>query len=171
MILGHLTVTAAGYRLGAARSGWLVRLPLPLIIVGAYLPDLIDKSLNWTLGLSGRGYAHSIVVQVMAFSALAALAPRRRRWTAAVALGAAVHALEDWVELTVLLAPLLGPIPVAPDWGFWASIVGFYRGGGPQVWLEVAALVYWTAVGVRRLVTEAWAVVPAAGGRDARPTV
>jgi hypothetical protein len=27
----------------------------------------------------------------------------------------------------------------------------FYGGGGPLVWLEVAALVYWLVVGLRRV--------------------
>lgn len=149
MVLGHLTVTAAGHRLLRESVGAVARLPLWPLLLGAYVPDLIDKPLNNVAGLSGRGYGHSLVVQAPAFALAWLLLARHRRAVVAVAIGAALHLLQDWVHLEALLAPLLGPIPQAPHWGFLENLLDFYRRGGPLVWLEVAALTYWLGVAVR----------------------
>jgi membrane-bound metal-dependent hydrolase YbcI (DUF457 family) len=127
----------------------LAALPLGLILLGAYLPDLADKSINLITGLSGRGYGHSLVVQLLICALVYLLLPRLRLPLAALALGAAVHLLQDWVEPAVLLAPLLGPIPPGPRFSFIESILGFYRHGGPQVWLEALAAGYWTMIAIR----------------------
>ena len=149
MVLGHLTVTAAGYRLLKGRLALLASLPLAWILLGAYLPDLADKSINLLSGLSGRGYAHSLAVQLLCFGLLLLILPRRRLTLAALALGAALHLAQDWVEPVVLLAPLLGPIPPGPRFSLWENTVGFYRDGGPQVWLETLAAGYWLVLAIR----------------------
>jgi hypothetical protein len=149
MVLGHLTVTAAGHRLLKRRFPELP-VQLGLLLVGAYLPDLVDKPANMFFGLPGRSYGHSLVVQLTIFAASALLVPASRRVLAPLALGAAIHLLEDWPNQVVLLAPLLGPIPPAPRWSFWESLVRYYSSGGPQVWLEIAAVAYWVGVALRR---------------------
>jgi hypothetical protein len=151
MVLGHLTVTAAGHRLLRDRLPVVARMPLGLLVVGAYLPDLVDKPLNLVSGLSGRGYGHALVAQTAVFGICWLLLPARRRLVLPLAVGAALHLAQDWVGWAVLFAPLLGPVPEAPPWGFFQSMLRFYGGGGPLVWLEVAALAYWLVVGLRRV--------------------
>lgn len=150
MVLGHLTVTAAGYRILRARLSVVSRIPLGALIVGAYSPDLVDKPLNHVTGLSGRGYGHSLTVQAVVFGLAWLLLRRHRLWVLAMAMGAAIHLTEDWVGAAVLFAPFLGPIPPAPRWGFLDSMIYFYSRGGPLVWLEIAAVLYWLAVALRR---------------------
>jgi hypothetical protein len=143
LVLGHFTVTAAGRDLLLRNGVSLEAISAPWLFVGAYLPDLVDKPLNGLTGLSGRGYGHSLVVQVAVFGLAYLLGKRWRREIVSLALGAAIHLLEDAVRLKVLLAPLLGTVPKAPEWRFFESFLYFYGSGGPLVWFEVLALVYW----------------------------
>lgn len=145
MVLGHLTVTSAGRRLV---QRWRPRVAIPLgpLLFGAYLPDLVDKPLNMALGLPGRAFGHSLVVETAAFTLAALALPGWRRVIAPLGLGVAIHLLEDWVDPVTLLAPLLGPIPPAPPWAFVDSFMHFYSGGGPLVWLDAAAVLYWLGV-------------------------
>ncbi len=148
MVLGHATVTAAGHRILASKWPRVLGIPLGTLLLGAYLPDVVDKSLSLLLGLSGRGYAHSLLVQVLALGGLWLLLPRRHRQLLVLGLGSGLHLLQDCVKLKVLVAPLLGPIPPGrfdPVESVWS----FYGRGGPLVWLEVAAVVYWVAVAAR----------------------
>jgi membrane-bound metal-dependent hydrolase YbcI (DUF457 family) len=148
MVFGHLTFTAAVHH--AVRRRLWPALPLPLapLVVGAYLPDLVDKPIAIASGLSGRGYGHSIVVLAFVF-ALAWIVLRPQQWSFyALALGAVLHLVQDWVKLKVLLAPLLGPIPEAPPYSFLQALLHFYRNGGVLVWLEVASVLYWVVVGI-----------------------
>jgi hypothetical protein len=151
MVLGHLTVTAAGLDLLRRAGRPVTRLATPLVLVGAYLPDVADKPLNHLLGLSGRGYGHSLVVQSAVFGLLWLLFPRRRRGVLSLGFGAAIHLAEDAVGPKVLFAPLLGRVPQAPAWGFLDSLIHFYKGGGPLVWIELLALGYWGFVGTARI--------------------
>jgi hypothetical protein len=148
MVLGHLTVTSAGRRL--AQQG-VPRLFVPLgpLLLGAYLPDLVDKPLSMLFGIPGRDFGHSLVVEGAVFGLAAIALPSWRRVLGPTALGVAMHLLEDWVPTVVLLSPLLGPIPPSPRWSFMHSLVYFYSTGGPLVWLEIAAVLYWMAVGIR----------------------
>jgi membrane-bound metal-dependent hydrolase YbcI (DUF457 family) len=156
MIFGHLTVTAAGYHLVKTRLGERLSVPLAPLLVGAYVPDLLDKPIAFVTGLSGRGYGHSIVVEAAFFAlALGALcwrgkpSPAVRALLIALALGTVLHLVEDWVTLDVLLAPLLGPIPLAPQVPLLEKIVLYYTSGSPQMWIEAAATFYWLFVLVR----------------------
>jgi len=161
MVLGHLTVTAAGHHLLRRRVPQVAALPLGLLLVGAYLPDVADKSTNLLLGLSGRGYGHSLVIQSALFLPALLLLRRWRLEVFTLALGAAIHVLEDWVGAVVALAPLLGPIPMAPRWDWLESLLHYYRDGGPQVWLELASIAYWLGVAGR-----AWSRGREAGPRE-----
>ena len=148
MVLGHATVTAAGHRILASRWPWLLGIPLGPLLLGAYLPDMVDKSLSFLLGLSGRGYAHSLLVQALVLGGLWLLLPRRRRLLLVLGLGSGLHLLQDWVKLGVLIAPVLGWIPPGrfdPVESAWS----FYGRGGPLLWLEVGAIVYWIGVAAR----------------------
>ena len=150
MVLGHATVTAAGHRILASRWPGLLGIPLGALVLGAYLPDMVDKSLSLLLGLSGRGYAHSLLVQSLVLGGLWLLLPRRRRQLLVLGLGSGLHLLQDWVKLRVLVAPLLGWIPPGrfdPVESAWS----FYGRGGPLLWLELAAIVYWAVMAARVL--------------------
>jgi membrane-bound metal-dependent hydrolase YbcI (DUF457 family) len=146
VILGHLTVTAAGHHL--LRRRWPA-LPVPLgaLLVGAYLPDLLDKPMALLTGLSGRGYGHSILVQVVLFAVAGTLFRRQLRLVATLALGCLIHLLQDWVTLEVLLAPMLGPIPQVEMQPLLVKLIVFYTSGSLQMWIEVAAVLYWIGVG------------------------
>jgi membrane-bound metal-dependent hydrolase YbcI (DUF457 family) len=151
MVLGHLTVTAAAYRLLRPKMAALAALPLWPLLAGTYVPDLVDKPLNFLVGLSSRGYGHSLVMQVLVFGLAWLFFARSRLAIVATALGAGIHLLQDWVHIEALLAPLLGPIPFTTRWGLVENFFGFYRAGGPLVWIEVAAMAYWLAVAAARL--------------------
>ena len=104
-VLGHL---------GLAALGWLVafrRLPLGWLLLGAILPDLVDKPLGLLAGNGyGRLYAHTLVAAL----GLAALAwALRRPAVTALALGVPAHLALDrlWEVPEVLLWPLLGAFP------------------------------------------------------------
>jgi membrane-bound metal-dependent hydrolase YbcI (DUF457 family) len=152
MILGHLTVTSALHR--EIRRRWWPSLPVALgpLLIGAYLPDLLDKPLAIVTGLAGRGYGHSLIVQVPVFLALWALLRGRARLVGTLALGSLVHLIEDTVSPAVLLAPLLGPIPFQPMEPLLQKLAHFYTSGTVTMWIELAALAYWMAVGVAALV-------------------
>lgn len=148
MILGHLTVTAAGHHLLKKRLWPSFPLPMAPLLVGAYVPDLLDKPLALLTGLAGRGYGHSLLVQAVFFAA-AWMAFRRRApiTLAALAFGTLLHLLQDTVRPVVLLAPLLGPIPFEPMEPLMQKLARFYTSGSLLMWIEVAAVVYWLAVG------------------------
>jgi membrane-bound metal-dependent hydrolase YbcI (DUF457 family) len=148
MVLGHLTVTSAGRRLVQQRFPRFF-VPLGPLLLGAYLPDLVDKPVSMLLSVPGRAFGHSLVVEGAVFGLAALALPRWRRILGPIGLGVALHLLEDWVPAVVLLSPLLGPIPPSPRWNFLESLVYFYSSGGPQVWVEVAATLYWIAVAMK----------------------
>jgi LexA-binding, inner membrane-associated putative hydrolase len=150
VVLGHLTVTAAVHR--EVQRHWpALPVTLGVLLVGAYLPDLLDKPIGFATGLSSRGYGHSIVVIATLGSFGRLLNPRHRRLVGVLALGAVVHLLEDWVEARVLFAPLLGAIAVVPRRNIWEGLLAYYRSGSALVWMEGIAIVYWVAVGIARL--------------------
>ncbi len=78
-----------------------------LVLVGAVLPDLIDKPLGALLHLEARLWAHSLVF--LAALILLAIVPAWRglKW---VGFGDAVHLLVDliWQQPVVMLWPFLG---------------------------------------------------------------
>ena len=103
--LGHF-----GIAVGLA---WLLtfRRPGPidfrLVLLGALLPDLIDKPLGALLGLEARLWAHTLL-----FLAAVLVLSRfpRTRWLTWVGFGVAVHLLVDliWGQPNVALWPLYG---------------------------------------------------------------
>jgi hypothetical protein len=104
-LLGHL-----GIGLGTA---WLVatkgRHPVDyrLALLGAILPDLIDKPLGAALGLESRLWGHTLVFLA---AVLVACAVPSLRSLVAVALGVATHLVLDriWEVPWVLLWPAFG---------------------------------------------------------------
>ncbi len=104
------TLGELGIGLGLA---WLVSYRNPsavdfrFVLVGAILPDLIDKPLGALLHLEARLWAHSLLF--LGILAALGLWPglRKMRW---MAFGDAVHLLVDliWEQPMVALWPVLG---------------------------------------------------------------
>jgi len=104
-LLGHL-----GIGLGLA---WLLstktRQPVDyrLVLLGAILPDLIDKPLGFLLGLEARLWAHTLLFLgiIVAVSAIP-----RARGLVYLAFGVATHLLLDliWEQPWIALWPAMG---------------------------------------------------------------
>jgi hypothetical protein len=147
MILGHLTATAALHR--EARRRWTrFSLALGPLLLGAYLPDLLDKPLNMIFGFSGHSFGHSLFVQLIVFAPLLLLWRSRRAVLIPVAVGAALHLIEDAEGPKELLAPLMGPIPEGPFYNVLEKFVHFYTTSSPLLWIEIVAALYWIVVAV-----------------------
>lgn len=126
-LLGHLGLTLLAARslrpLLPAGEG----VPVGFVLVGALLPDLVDKPLGHAiLGWeNGRLWGHALAFAAVLLAGALYAGSRR-----GLALGAAtlVHQGLDqvWVDPTSWLWPLLGPFPVGvsggvPDW--WVALL------------------------------------------------
>lgn len=135
MYAGHLTVTYAAR--GALKDKLPVLRPLYPLLLGAMLPDIVDKSFWQLLDVPPRGVAHSVLVLALGFYILFRLMPRHRVMLAAVAVGAAFHLLEDWPFPNVFLWPLLGGWEYFPLQGIGDNMLSFYRGESHPYMLAV----------------------------------
>jgi len=112
LLLGHLGITV-GVAYGLERV-WRRSPPWDyrLVLVGALLPDLIDKPLALAGIWGGRAIGHTI----LAFAVLTAVTALlvRRRWISpgwwALPLGLVVHLVLDqmWLTPSILLWPAFG---------------------------------------------------------------
>lgn len=147
MYAGHLTVTYAVR--GAAMGKAPALRPLYPLLLGAMLPDLVDKPLCLLAGWPPRGIAHSAVVLAIGFYLLFRLMPRHRILLAAVAAGAAFHLIEDWPYPHIFAWPLLGGWEYFPLQDIGENMLSFYRGEPHPYMLAVEAaswpfcLYYW----------------------------
>ncbi|MFQ5908126.1 MAG: metal-dependent hydrolase [Thermoplasmata archaeon] len=123
-LLGHLGLTLA-------LVVWPLRRRLPrrvdyrILLVGALLPDLIDKPLSLILGVGGRAVAHTLLF-ALALSLLFLLLRSRAVSSRcqifgtaillALAIGTWTHLILDrmWMQPEILLWPFLG-LPFPPD--------------------------------------------------------
>ena len=97
------------------------------VVAGSLLPDLVDKPLSWTVGLtSSYGLAHSVFVAPLLWLAIAAAAVRRgteaRLAAVAFALAHASHLATDVYDPTrpdrgVVMRVVLWPIAPAQPAG------------------------------------------------------
>jgi hypothetical protein len=175
---GHAALAYLTYRLlvrGAVERFGLR--DLSVLVVGAGLPDLVDKTLAWYLGLlaSGRSLAHSALAALMV-TAVAGYAVRgadsddRLAW-AAFAVGYWAHLAGDLIEALLtpptgdtvfLLYPLRSvPPPSGASVGYYAArlladlgaflATGHLTGTAAVALLELAlvavAVAVWTADG------------------------
>ena len=88
-----------------------------IVLVGSLLPDIIDKPL-WLLTaaeipFSGRGYTHSLLLNLALFIGGLVLSRYRKSWLLLISLSSFMHLIFDqmWNSPAVLLWPLLGPFP------------------------------------------------------------
>ncbi|OVE84111.1 metal-dependent hydrolase [Natronolimnobius baerhuensis] len=139
------------------------------VAVGSQLPDLIDKPLAWTFGITDTGYAigHSIVVVPFVCLAVFAITARFRDGrflTGAFSLAYGSHLVTDVLnpmrmgrdpELRVILWPLESP-PTDDHGGFLDHFVIYFvrytnqlLSGGlsgallAQLWVVVAVVALW----------------------------
>ncbi len=164
MYAGHLTVTYAAR--GALKKQLPVLRPLYPLLLGALLPDVVDKPLAILFDYPGRCLAHSAVILALGFFILFRLMPRHRETLATVAVGAAFHLAEDWAQLNVLAWPLLGTWEYFPLQGIGENMLSFYR-GEPHPYMfavEVASwplcLYYWLKARVPSIAAPAEAQLP-----------
>lgn len=88
-----------------------------MVLIGSLLPDIIDKPL-WLftaaeIPFSGRGYTHSLFLNLALFIAGLVLIRYRKSWLLLISLSSFMHLIFDqmWNSPAVLLWPLLGPFP------------------------------------------------------------
>ncbi len=122
-MLGHLGFTLIAGRLLRPFAWTGQRFPVHLLLLGALLPDIIDKPLgHGILGWdNGRLWAHTLLF-VLALGAWAWMRASPR--LGALALGAGLHQLQDqlpWGDPASWLWPLGGAFPRGlspglPDW-------------------------------------------------------
>ncbi|MGZ3699856.1 MAG: metal-dependent hydrolase [Bdellovibrionota bacterium] len=100
--LAHLGIGSTLARL-LSKSRW--------VLLGAILPDLIDKPIFFALGLPGkRGFAHTLIFAILLFAAT-----KRTRIGIALTLGVLTHLLLD------LLSKWRWPLP--ENGGDWAVLL------------------------------------------------
>lgn len=180
LVFGHLGFTVLAARL----TGPLLRLerwPMPALLVGALLPDLVDKPLGHALlpWDNGRLWAHTLGFGL----ALAAWTWwRASESAAALTFGTAVHHVLDrlpWADPATWLWPLAGDFPRDVSAGVpdWITALA----SDPYVWtteglgllalavLVGAPLVGWTPRWWRRRGPTEPVARPTAGDPDAEP--
>lgn len=144
--LAHFGITLVAARLlGAVRPcPW----PTWAVLVGAVLPDLIDKPLSLALpSWSGRHAAHSVLFVLLLGLAAWRLPGPWRAVAGALCFGTATHLVLDsmWQVPHALWWPLLGlAVPHEPD--SVARYVAFLGGRTALMWegVGVALIALWS---------------------------
>jgi len=134
LVLGHIGVTSGIlYLLRLLKN----RRDFSLAVVGALLPDIIDKPLGLIIfhGFgNGRLIAHTLVFNLLLLTLFAAFRHRMRsrmksrmrsgHWLI-VPLASLMHVLDDetWKEPSILFFPLLGGFPVKNSVSFYERLM------------------------------------------------
>ena len=114
-------------RLRHATASLARRIDLRILLVGALLPDIIDKPLGYILlpGLFGTGrlFCHALIFPiVLAAAGMWLYRARRSTHLLVLAYGAGMHLVLDamWRTPSILLWPFAGPMPrgdaASGDW-------------------------------------------------------
>ena len=125
MILGHLTTT---YAVAVPVKKRLPALSVGALIIGAFLPDMVDKNLHLLLGLPSRGIAHSAVVLSSLFYLLAIMLPAHRKRILSMWAGSLLHLVQDFAEPGIVFWPLMGAWQYEDGPGIFERIYNFYLG-------------------------------------------
>ncbi len=139
------------------------RMDLRFVVLGAILPDLIDKPLGTILFAqsfrSSRIYGHTLVFALVILTLVMLITARgtaaRRSWLG-VAIGVLIHLIVDgvWLDPVTFWWPLFGwQFPPGTD-DYWARLMADLL-SSPLLWIQeavgVAYLVYlWRKAGLGR---------------------
>lgn len=125
MIFGHPFSTYVLSQLPPIKK---LTLPMSALLIGSYIPDIIDKTLNLTIGLPTRGYAHTLLIPVLFFTCLTMITRHKTQLIVkSLYIGTICHLIQDLISFNLLLWPFLGPIPnTAPKMNFLMSLKRFY---------------------------------------------
>lgn len=88
---------------------------LPALLVGAYLPDMVDKPLSLFLNLPFHGIGHSFLVLLLLFTPLILFLKNYRGIVVALGLGCLLHLLGDLEETDSIFWPFAGDIGLAGE--------------------------------------------------------
>ena len=99
------------------------------VLLGSMLPDIFDKP-TWLFAFgdlfpTGRGYAHSLLFNLVLLIGALVFFKRRKSWRLTVSLSSFIHLLLDqiWNDPVVLLWPLLGRLPESETAGWYSYII------------------------------------------------
>lgn len=102
------------------------RMSLPVLLAGAFLPDILDKPFSYAFNSPGRGISHSVFLVALVFYMLFRLLPKHRDTLIALLTGVALHLAEDMPYLHILLWPILGGWQFSHHYGFMESMRLYY---------------------------------------------
>ncbi|MEW6350989.1 MAG: metal-dependent hydrolase [Thermodesulfobacteriota bacterium] len=167
MILGHLACA------DVARRTIFKTESLPVLVIAAFLPDLMDKMANALFSLPGRGAGHSLLFFVATMTAGLLIGPRlglERKLLLPLSVLWLTHLVGDLVVPKVLFWPFLGPLDPAERFSFLHSFYNLYVA---RLWPEMLVLDLACVVGALSLRLVQWPrpVPVRATGTDVRPGI
>jgi hypothetical protein len=105
----------SGFHIGGIKN-LAGKIDYRMVIIGSVLPDLIDKPLFLLFGnsleLSGRDYAHTLILGLLLLIGGLVLNRYGRPWLLVVSLSSFMHLVLDriWNKPVTLFWPLMGPL-------------------------------------------------------------
>ena len=139
MILGHLTGTYLVVKLVRPKASPLI---MASTLIGAYFPDMVDKSLMLLHIGNGRFVAHSFpllsLFLVLCFFIVNKKLKEHSSLFLWFSLGCFLHLLQDWVQLKTLFWPFLGSLDKPATTSLIKITVNFYSFKTSQlIWPEL----------------------------------
>jgi len=115
----------------SSKPGLISKIDVRLLLLGAVLPDIIDKPLGHIIFRNtldnGRIYSHTLLFTIiLSLAAFYLWKYKHKTWLIPIAFGVFMHLVLDemWLEPHTLLWPLYGVSFQPGDWDFyWGEIV------------------------------------------------
>ena len=127
MILGHAALSVLG------KETFFRSIPLPVLLIATYAPDLIDKTDMILFGTPAQFIGHTFVLFFTMMTLVPAtfifirVSPNKFPWLV-VALFWLSHLLLDFTAKIVLFWPLFGDFPCAIPYDLSEGFFSFYSG-------------------------------------------
>ena len=125
MIIGHAVAADI-----ANRHFLPVRLPFPVLVVTAYLPDIFDKCLNKVAAFPARGYFHSlsatVILFLLCYLVSVQLLQKDKKYIFSGGILYFLHIAGDLLDWNILLWPVFGPIPFVAHFEISTVLHNFY---------------------------------------------
>ncbi len=134
MILGHWACAEIAHRTIFKTE------TLSVLVIAAFLPDVIDKMANALFSMPGRGVGHSLLFFLATMAAARLIGPSLGidpKILFPVAVLWVTHLVGDLVVPKVLFWPFLGPLDPGDRFGFLMSCYNLYV---LRLWPEMLAL-------------------------------